>query len=469
MGRKERKTVSLSEFADGRDENNFAEFPLSLLTDTVPEGLKSLDFEDTMTDWKTGQTITRRVCITGSDKFGLPRPKDEDVILALVQLTKITNNFTCPEVYFTKRQLIQLLGWENRGWAYDRLEESLHRWKAVSIHYRSAWRNHARGEWCDSEAIGVIEYVKLTDSRRRPTNATGETRSRIIWNKILFDSFASGYLKRLDYRLYRSLERPAARRAYRFLDKRFHHRPDWEFELRTFACEKIGLSRTYDTGQLKQRLEPALEELERIGFIAPVTYRKERPKVWRIAISKAVGKQVADSPAVASSPAVQQLVTRGIMVETAMALVAEYPEVRINEKVLLFDWLAARQDKRVSKNPPGFLAEAIRKNYRLPRDFMASLPSSKTHSSPKLRKGPRTVATSVASDSETIDIVKYIERLSSEERAALEQQALAEASRLQVDTHQRLSVKRGKLWEELRQSILVDFVRCNPVLLAPAT
>jgi hypothetical protein len=132
--RKGASAVALEEFRNGRDENNLAEFPLALLTDTVPEGQKTIEFQDSIRDWKTGQVINRRVCITGSDKFGLPTAKDEDVLLGLLQLTKIANDFTSPEVWFTKHQIIKLLGWENRGWAYDRVEESLHRWKGVSVH-----------------------------------------------------------------------------------------------------------------------------------------------------------------------------------------------------------------------------------------------------------------------------------------------------------------------------------------------
>ena len=48
---------------------------------------------------------------------------------------------------------------------------------------------------------------------------------------------------------------------YRFLDKRFYHKSRWEFDLTEFACEHIGVSRNYDTGQLKRRLQPAIEEL----------------------------------------------------------------------------------------------------------------------------------------------------------------------------------------------------------------
>ena len=48
----------------GRDEMNLAEFPITLLTERVPEGVKTLVFED-----KHG-TLT----VTGSDAHGLQPP-----------------------------------------------------------------------------------------------------------------------------------------------------------------------------------------------------------------------------------------------------------------------------------------------------------------------------------------------------------------------------------------------------------
>lgn len=456
--------TNLTEFRKGRDESNLAEFPLSVLTDHVPEGLKTLEFEDTLDDWGTGQTITRRVCITGSDKFGLPTPKDEDVLLALLQFTKITNNFTSPEVHFTKRQMIELLGWDNRGWAYNRLEESLHRWKGVSIYYKSAWRDHKKRQWCDSEALGVIDYVRLTDSRRRPAKADGDHRSRVIWNKMLFDSFAAGYLKKLDYQAYRSLERPAARRAYRFLDKRFHHQLDWEFELRSFACEKIGLSRSYDTGQLKQRLQPALSELERIGFIAPVAYHKQRPKVWHVTISKAKAAVVDQDAHAALVPLESELVERGIGADGARALVANHSEERIREKLRLFDWLVARKDRRVSKNPPGFLTDAIRKNYPLPKDYREAATKRNKQASSQLKKPVVASHEPQPLSPEKQTLWDVFRGLPSETQQAIEEQAVTSASRIESDTYRRLQAKGGTLWEEFRQNMLLTFMSRNATL-----
>ena len=79
--------------------------------------------------------------------------------------------------------------------------------------------------------------------------------SYIIWNEVIFESFQAGYLKPLDYDLCMGLRNSTAKRMYRFLDKRFHHKPDWTFDLKELAHEHIGLGRHYEgPAHLKRNL-----------------------------------------------------------------------------------------------------------------------------------------------------------------------------------------------------------------------
>ena len=71
-----------------KDEMNLAEFPIALVTDRVPEGEKTIRFQDRIFDERKGQLVTRKVLITASDEYGLPTAKDDEVILGLIQLTR---------------------------------------------------------------------------------------------------------------------------------------------------------------------------------------------------------------------------------------------------------------------------------------------------------------------------------------------------------------------------------------------
>lgn len=459
--RKKKAETRLADFRDGRDENNLAEFPLSLLADRVPEGQKSVEYQDTITDWKTGQMVHRRVCITGSDKFGLPTSKDEDVLLALVQLTKITNGFTSSEVFFTKHQVIEVLGWRNRGWAYERIEESLHRWKGVSVHYLNAWRDNAKETWKDSEAIGILEYVKISDGRQ--TKRERADGSRIIWNKMFFESFRAGYLKKLDFQTYRSLNRSAARRAYRFLDKRFHHADEWEFDLRVFACEKLGFSRGYDTGQLKERVQPALDELVAVGFLEPPKYEKQARGIWKICVRKKADSVIRSETESGTCDMADLLVARGIAPRVAERLVKDYPRQDIEEKVRFFDALTCKKDARVLQNPAGFLVSAIRDDYVVPKS--RTLPGAGRKLVASNRNVPSAPGEAVRGNTSSTDkggdicgparLRAYEGRISAEDRIALEKRALSEATAFEQRTLERLQATNQILWVQLRDKLVM--------------
>lgn len=69
------------------------------------------------------------------------------------------------------------------------------------------------------------------------------------------------------------------------------------------------------------------------------------------------------------TPLEQELITRGMLASKAATLVSEFSEERISRQVEHFDWLKEKSPKSVSKNPGGFLADAIRQSYPTPPGF----------------------------------------------------------------------------------------------------
>lgn len=230
----------------GKDEMNFAESPIALLTDRVPKGQTNIIFEDQVYDERRKKLITRKRVIEGSKEYGLPTATDDTVILALIQLTKLKSDFTQCEVEFSRLELIRLLGWPNEGKSYDRIKLSLLRIKAVNYIYDNAWWDARQKKWT-TRAFNIIDNVEINDSRA--TNGqSGLFPSRIVWNEVVFDSFQTGFLRNIDFRLCMRLEHPTALRMYRFLGKRFYLKPDWTFDLKEFAYEHVGLGRNYEGG-----------------------------------------------------------------------------------------------------------------------------------------------------------------------------------------------------------------------------
>jgi hypothetical protein len=289
----------------------------------------------------------------------LPTSLDDEVLVGLIQLTKRRSNFTDARVQFSRYELIELLGWPQSGQSYKRIEEALHRWVGVLLMYENAWWDNAAKSWVD-ENFHVLDNVTLYDRERRRTrpksrgDKAGAGRadkspaplplSSFRWNEVIFQSFQSGNLKQLDLEFYLRLRLPTTKRMFRFLDKRFYRRSRLDFDLRTLACEHIGMSRSYAPTELKRRLKPALEELEKLGFLEPLSLEERYSYVsrgtWRIILIRGREAVVDGSPAPQDSfELVEALKARGVTAKTASELVETLPPGRIQTKIDVFDWL----------------------------------------------------------------------------------------------------------------------------------
>jgi hypothetical protein len=389
----DRPSVDISSAADPgwKDELNLAEFPIAALTDRIPDGQTTLVFEDRL-ERRDSTPIVRRLTIMGTHKHGLPTSLDDEVLVGLIQLTKRRSNFMDARVHFSRYELIELLGWPQSGQSYRRIEEALHRWVGVVLVYENAWWDNQAKSWVD-EQFHVLDNVTLYDRERWRKSARAgksgkweksESRaplplSSFRWNEVIFRSFQSGNLKQLDLEFYLRLRLPTTKRMYRFLDKRFYRRSRLEFDLRTFACEHIGLSRSYAPTELKRRLKPALEEMEQLGFLEPLVpeerYSYVKRGCWRIVFirSHRADVEVQHPPGQREqqrTELLEALKARGVTGKTAQKLVELHPAGRIHTKIEVFDWLLRNEDKRVGKNPAGYLVASIRSDYQVPGDYL---------------------------------------------------------------------------------------------------
>src|SRR3954452_14836317 len=255
----------------GRDELNLAEFPITLLSDRVPKGCKTLLFEDKIFDRQHGEVVTRKLTVTGSDAYGLPTAVDDEVLVALLQVTKL-DGFMDPKGRLLRYELLRILAWTGVGKNYHRIDDALTRWMGVTLYYEKAWWDNDAKAWVDAK-FHILDNVQvLAKSERERLRRRGQLdhfHSWFKWNEVVFKSFRADNLKRLDLDPYFHLKSSTAKRMFRFLDKRFYHRSRWEFELAEFACQDVARSRWSDAGQTKAKLQPGIEELEAQGFLQP--------------------------------------------------------------------------------------------------------------------------------------------------------------------------------------------------------
>jgi Replication initiator protein A len=429
---------------------NLAEFPIALLTNQEVDGRECLVYESKY--GKLTITATQGPRVKGN---GLPNATDTDVLIGLIQLTKRANDFTDPTVYFSRYELLQIIRWADDGRTYKRLKASLKRWSKVSLDYEKSWYdNHKK---CRIDAVfhilnSVVVYEREVQSGTEDGQSDSLARSRFTWGDDFFKSCQQNYLKGLDLDVYFSLGTPATKQLYRFLDKHFYGSKTLTYDLRDLAVGHVGLSAKYTLPRIKEKFAKYLEELERIGFIEPATkeerYTKTGHGQWEITFSKKDREQrllfeVVSEP---ETPLVQQLIDRGVTPVTVRELARDFPAEKVALKLEVFDWLMAKKDKRVSKNPPGYLAKSIREDFKPPQGFKTKVQleaerlEAERAEQELAAKRTHARASEARSESENAAVDAYLAGLDAPQRAQLEREAFA-ASELNAKLFGKIIVR----------------------------
>lgn len=156
------------------------------------------------------------------------------------------------------------------------------------------------------------------------------------------------------------------------------------------------------------------------------------------------------------SAVADELLSRGVWGDVAAGLSTSRPVDEIREYVALHDYLVQRKDKRIAKNPAGFLAACISKRLPFPEDFLAErrkTPLGLAETRPA-STGNRTTPTTDDVDRYTEERVQLRE-LSGVEVETLEKEALASASTFVRETFRRVGESGGPLYQQMREKLLL--------------
>jgi hypothetical protein len=209
------------------------------------------------------------------------------------------------------------------------------------------------------------------------------------------------------------------------------------------------LSRSYaDAGKIKEKLQPAIEELEAIGFLRPLSREDRYQRIdrgqWTIRLVRKSSTPIAvagppraaeDRPAEPEPPPlIAELISRGVTPKTAAELVEQKPAADIAVRLDVFDWLMERKDKRIEKSPAGYLVESIRGEYAAPKGFIpkaerqrrAEARQAQERAKVEQRRREREQAARDQAQRQAGDA--YLQRLTPVERKVLEAEVLAQAS-----------------------------------------
>jgi len=279
----------------GKDEMNLIEFPFGPISTTTG---KTLEVEHATFDRRLKREVTRSLIITGSDKWGLPRPIDDQVLLGMKALT-YEAGCASPKITFSRYRLCQVIGWAPDGRAYRRLEESLDRIAATTLKFKNAWWDKGEKQY-KSKTFHLITEVEVCNRDQLDVSRAANGRSEqqlcsFTWTEVIWKSFQDGFIRTLDMQLFRRIAQGRRRevplRLFRILDKRFYHAPVAKFDLRRLCIGTLGLCPHYSPSQMMRVLDRAANWLIECEYLQEVRY-SERGRNLQVAFRKRVALRV---------------------------------------------------------------------------------------------------------------------------------------------------------------------------------
>jgi hypothetical protein len=277
------KLVLLGEENSGRDEMNLAGNPFALLQAASKNGQSFIrnEWERTLPN---GRIVTAKWEVNGHAELGLPGPNEELLYLVLLQITREAADkmgVWPQKVTFSRYDLIERLNWPVKGSSYQLLQDGFVRLQSVSIHaVNSFWDARAKVPF-RSVGFGLINEFALASepTGRKLKNQTRMPLSWFEWNKTVYESFLAGNVRSLALEFTLSLDLPTSRRLFRFLDmmRGATSPPRREFAIGLFKlCERLGMTSYKYASKIKEKLQPAIEELKERHYLEDVRFEKSK-------------------------------------------------------------------------------------------------------------------------------------------------------------------------------------------------
>jgi hypothetical protein len=144
------------------------------------------------------------------------------------------NDWAEEKITSTKYKILKDANFSTNPEYYDRLENSLHKWKRVSITYNGNFYDGKGGY--GTKNFGIINNWEI----ERNSGCL-----KIEFNKVWLDIIKnSNFFEMIDYNVMQKLKNPTQTRLYELLVKSFYNRNEWEIDAHKLA-EKIPLHEKY--------------------------------------------------------------------------------------------------------------------------------------------------------------------------------------------------------------------------------
>jgi hypothetical protein len=351
-----------------------------------------------------GNKVEAATTIFPSAEFGLPNTADLDKYRAFQKILgdEVAKEGKVPkQITLTSADLIRIMGRSKEGKLYKEIEDWLMRMTLTGIRSEGAVWLARKKVWA-KDLFHIFERVIVYGQEM--DDGIIADRHHVWLSDWQMENINAFYLLTLDYDLHKQLTRPIAKSLLSMLQIGFYASGHVYTKRYNDLCRFFGIAKYKALSRIKEQLDPSNDELKNWGFISEYEYSKtaddrtynitwqagERfhtaQKMMEEKKRKAIsGSQQLELPAPKKQKKLEllplplddegkelakELEGRGLTRSAARSLASEYDGRRIREKIGVLDYLTAKDDSKVSRNPAGWLRRAIEEDYQAPKEYV---------------------------------------------------------------------------------------------------
>jgi len=255
------------------EEENLAALPFAVLERRVGKQLSKLEVSGRKVT-ADGTEVDVVWQLQGNSELGLPTEQDLDIFVALGVLT-FRSNFQ-KTITFTGREIAKILNISGvHGKFYKRLKMAMDRFIPLRFRAIASTEQQEQIKWTN-----IFQEASFSLDR-----TTGRCTGSITWTDKLIQSMDSGFFRLLDAGRYMKLDGITAKHLYRFLAVAFEKTDIVVIDAGRLSTQNLGILKPPKYfSRLMQTLEPAFEQLMRIGVLG--SYHVVSHQDWRIALKR---------------------------------------------------------------------------------------------------------------------------------------------------------------------------------------
>lgn len=354
-------------------------------------------------------------------KTSFKPPVKTDLVFLLYLLMESQNQSWKDEIKLSRYQILKQCGISRNTQWYDRLEESMERWKQVEIQFNDAFY---RGKEYETLHFGVVDSWGIEKGTRKLRVRFSPEYLSMVQN--------TAYYRFLNFNQVKALRSPLATRLYQLLVKTFKNRDHWEIDS-VLLAEKIPMKQKFPA-HIVLKIRPAINRIYKYTDLKITLEERRKGRGEIVLIFRKEAAAPKEKPIEAKAPAFVMPDD-----EDYKKLVAMLPQERRRQKTLLelvlkaykkkgFDYVAWNikyANKRAIGNYPAYLLKSLQGNFGLvlkEEEEVIKAAASKRHEEAKARE----VKLSEAQVKETLEsarVHEYLKTLTQEDMEAVEREA----------------------------------------------